>query len=106
MTVFVLAMTNHLWDRQTGLKWYPAALADQLALFRNENTLSYFALWETPDTDPKIPDVNLRLGYWAPIRAGSLDNREVWYGVGVIINDTEGGCAAYPMSDGLLTCVK
>ncbi|KAL0635185.1 hypothetical protein Q9L58_005910 [Maublancomyces gigas] len=96
MTVFVLAITNHLWKRQTGLKWYPAALADQLALFRNKKTLSYFALWETPDTDPEITDMNLRLGYWAPTRAGSVDKEEVWYGVGVIINDTEDQLSRLP----------
>lgn len=97
MTVFVLAITIHLWDRQTGLKWYPAAMADQLALFRNEKTLSHFALLENPESTEQIPNVKLRLGYWAPTSSGSVE--EVWYGVGLILDDTEGGDTAYRMSD-------
>lgn len=108
MTLFLLVITVHLWDRQTGLKWYPAALADQLALFRNPRTLSYFAQLEKKESLEALrgdvfKDVNFRLGYWNLTRSGSKDV-EIWYGIGVI-DDSTRGCTPFRSSDQLLTCI-
>lgn len=80
-----------MWRRQTGLKWYPAALADQLALFRDSDTLSYVAQLERKDSLQALSKnmfdgVRFRLGYWSRKRPGSVEDEEVWYGVGVINN--------------------
>lgn len=89
MAAFTLGITIHLWDRETGLKWYPAALADQLALFRNPDTLSYFAQLEMEDSCSGLKSnmfdgLRFRLGYWDVRRAGSVQG-DVWYGIGVIV---------------------
>lgn len=102
MTIFVLAITVRLWDRQTGLKWYPAALADQLALFRNSDTLAYFAQVEWKGSFDALADggfdgMNFRLGYWALTPIGSVDE-EIWYGVGVI-DPGKCGCTPFSPSD-------
>lgn len=88
MAALTLGITMQLWNRETGLKWYPAALADQLAFFRNAHTLSYFAQLEMVDSylglKSNIFDgLTFRLGYWEVMRAGYAEE-EVWYGIGVI----------------------
>lgn len=88
MAAFTLGITINLWNRETGLKWYPVALADQLALFRNPHTLSYFAQLEMEDSylglkSNLFDGLKFRLGYWDVISAGSVEG-VVWYGIGVI----------------------
>lgn len=82
MTLFTLTITVRLWARQSGLKWYPASLADRLALFQNANTLKSFAKLELVGSHQAMKgkgfgNVRFRLGYWDV-------TGKVWYGVGII----------------------
>lgn len=107
MATFTLGITMDLWTCETGLKRYPAALADQLAFFRNAHTLSYFVQLEMVDSylglKGNIFDgLTFRLGYWEVMRAGS--EGEVWYGIGVIAHKSR-KCHPTFALDFLLTLV-
>ena len=85
-TVTLLIMVR-LYGRDTGLKWDPVALADQLALVQGSNFASLFAGLETcsyPDYLQRLreraPKVgSLRLGYWKHRQNGTI-----WHGLAFV----------------------
>ncbi|KAF2470709.1 uncharacterized protein BDR25DRAFT_342976 [Lindgomyces ingoldianus] len=78
--VVLLWIYFYLRNRNTGLKWDPTTLADQIALFHGSNILEDFAsLEEEYNTfgGRLLQGREYRLGYW---QKGA--NRDIWYGIG------------------------
>jgi hypothetical protein len=83
--IFVtVAMLIHLWGRDTGLKWDPMSVADQLALVQGSNILKLFQRLEYAnrrdcmrELENRIPHcASLKLGYWIHRR-----NESIWHGL-------------------------
>jgi hypothetical protein len=87
-----ISLLIYLRSRCTGLKWVPATIADQLALFHESNVLRDF---EVLEKDPGIKSTEIlrdreyRIGYWEKGR-----NRRLVYGVGRV----SGGRGTYALS--------
>ncbi|RPA87413.1 hypothetical protein BJ508DRAFT_59542 [Ascobolus immersus RN42] len=88
LLIATVAITVRLWGRETGLKWDPVSIADQIQLFHGERQLLYYYMKDI-DTLPvnlgertlfdRFANVSrLRLGYW------KRSNGEVWHGIGIL----------------------
>ncbi|KAH6666900.1 hypothetical protein B0J14DRAFT_603536 [Halenospora varia] len=83
-TLFLMII---MWDRETGLRWDPVSLADQLALVQGSNIFSMFQGLEFssyPDRKRLLgirgsAYGKLRLGYWRHRQNGSI-----WHGLACI----------------------
>jgi hypothetical protein len=88
LALFTLAVLIRLWNRDTGLRWDPVSIADQLALVQGSNVWGMFHGLEYA-TRKLFMDVlkkraalfgALRLGYWRHRQNGSIR-----HGIGFIL---------------------
>ncbi len=83
-TVSILA---RLWNRETGIKWKPSSIIDQLALVERSNILPLYRglEFEKPGEFKEMLEKRshrfgvLRLGYWKHAETGSI-----WHGIACI----------------------
>lgn len=98
LIITVTFILIRLWNRDTGVKWDPASVADQIALFQGSNVLPLFDGLEfaLPMMRHKILQSRapyfgtVRLGYWRHKRS-----HVIWHGVACIppkhTNNNSGG---------------
>ena len=92
-----LTMLVTLWGRETGLKWDPTSVMDQLALVRGSNILPIFdgleihnryelqkRFWQKMSNFDSV-----RLAYWRP-----NDGGPIWHGIRLVPKST-GKCRCF-----------
>jgi hypothetical protein len=87
LTLVTFAVMLTLYDQDTGLKWDPASIADQLALVQGSNIMGIFQGLEfalskkcTEQLKKRSPWYgDIRLGYWKHKRTGAI-----WHGLACI----------------------
>ena len=87
LSIVTLLTMVKLYHRDTGLKWDPVSLADQLALVQGSNFVSLFAGLEACDfryykqrLRERAPGLgSLRLGYWKHRQNGTI-----WHGLAFV----------------------
>jgi hypothetical protein len=83
-------MLLRLWNRDTGVKWDPVSVADQLALAQGSNILGIFHGLDFASTRQSVAVLNerssafgsVRLGYWR-----HRSTRSIWHGLACIPPD-------------------
>ena len=77
-----IGMLIRLWNRETGLKWDPVSIADQLALVQTSNIFGMFQGLEFANAKKytqqlrKLQFESLKLGYWKHPKDNTF-----WYGL-------------------------
>ena len=95
LMLHIIAMLITLWNRETGLKWDPASVMDQLALVRGSNIFPIFDGLETYHRTAFQKEYwkrmssfdSVRLAYWKPRRGGPI-----WHGIRLL---PTGMCGSY-----------
>lgn len=81
VTATIMTLVKMLTNK-TGLKWDPATIADQMALFHGSNALDEFRLLEQQHRESAfdlLAEKSFRLGYWEKVENGKTS---IWYGIG------------------------
>ncbi|KAJ9612314.1 hypothetical protein H2200_003911 [Cladophialophora chaetospira] len=88
-----VAIIRGLSSRNTGLMWDPSSLADQVALFKQCDTLRLLEDIDNDDshhdvTRRKFANTRFRLGYWEKTNNHNEDDKEILYGIGAMREST------------------
>ncbi|KXH42772.1 phosphoribosylaminoimidazole-succinocarboxamide synthase [Colletotrichum nymphaeae SA-01] len=77
--LYLIIVIIYLWQRKTGLRWDPVAIADILVLFRHSNALKHFegsSIAKRESMFENLEKIRIYLKYW------EAENGKCWHGFG------------------------